>query len=528
MGIIPSDVPVGTVTGQFLFAKEDGTDTDSKPDLLTVLGTITFTASVPVLSMADSNATLIPLVFQGRFDSNGNLVPLNGTGLGMALPATDSTLLSPLNYTWRVDFNLREPLSGYKVSIPSFDIQVPAGSNQDLSLLRPVDTSPGTLTLRGPKGDTGPQGAQGLKGDKGDTGTQGIQGVQGIKGDTGPKGDTGAQGLKGDTGQQGIQGPKGDKGDTGATGPAGNGVATGGAALQYLRKNSTNDGTEWVTLNVVSDWADITGKPATFAPIIGTTATTAKAGNYSPPLATSSVDGLMPKADKAKLDAASSTPTANTLVLLDANGRTQVNTPTAPTDAANKSYVDAITTPIGLAATGSNLNSYTTPGLWIQTANAGATAGTNYPVPLAGLLEVNNLGAFIFQRYTEYNTGIIHSRTQYQGTWYAWSEVAQESAWVKLANVGAWVDYTGGGGYRAGIWARRFGANVQIAGMVRSGVDVMANLPTNLRPMYSAMYPAIANGEACGVTVKNDGNIAYLYGPATPGYVNITLTIPLS
>lgn len=31
-----------------------------------------------------------------------------------------------------------------------------------------------------------------------------------------------------------------------------------------------------------TDWADITGKPATFAPTIGTTATTAKAGNYAP------------------------------------------------------------------------------------------------------------------------------------------------------------------------------------------------------------------------------------------------------
>lgn len=30
------------------------------------------------------------------------------------------------------------------------------------------------------------------------------------------------------------------------------------------------------------DWADITGKPSTFAPVIGTTATTAKAGNYQP------------------------------------------------------------------------------------------------------------------------------------------------------------------------------------------------------------------------------------------------------
>lgn len=30
------------------------------------------------------------------------------------------------------------------------------------------------------------------------------------------------------------------------------------------------------------DWSDVTGKPATFAPKIGKTATTAKAGNYVP------------------------------------------------------------------------------------------------------------------------------------------------------------------------------------------------------------------------------------------------------
>lgn len=105
---------------------------------------------------------------------------------------------------------------------------------------------------------------------------------------------------------------------------------------------------------------------------------------------------------------------------------------------------------------------------------------------------------------------------------------AVKSDWVKLANASGWSDYVGGGGYRGGIWARLLMGNVQIAGMVKSGTDVMATLPTNMRPAYSAMYPAIANGGACGVTVKNDGQIAYLYGPAAPGYVNITLTIPLS
>ena len=43
-------------------------------------------------------------------------------------------------------------------------------------------------------------------------------------------------------------------------------------------------------------WNDITGKPATFAPTIGTTATTAKAGNYTPPNASTSVKGLVNQA----------------------------------------------------------------------------------------------------------------------------------------------------------------------------------------------------------------------------------------
>lgn len=34
--------------------------------------------------------------------------------------------------------------------------------------------------------------------------------------------------------------------------------------------------------NYVPTWAEVTGKPTTFAPIIGTTATTAKAGDYVP------------------------------------------------------------------------------------------------------------------------------------------------------------------------------------------------------------------------------------------------------
>lgn len=93
-------------------------------------------------------------------------------------------------------------------------------------------------------GSGGSQGEQGPVGDQGPVGPQGPVGDQGPPGDQGPDGDKGAVGDKGPTGDQGSQGDPGPDG------------APGGAA-----------------------WADITGKPATFAPIIGAGAADAVAGN---------------------------------------------------------------------------------------------------------------------------------------------------------------------------------------------------------------------------------------------------------
>ena len=69
-----------------------------------------------------------------------------------------------------------------------------------------------------------------------------------------------------------------------------------------------------------------------------------------PNLATSSFDGVMSAADKAKLDASTATETANTLVLRDANGRFKAATPSADLDVANKGYVDAARTGLDVKA----------------------------------------------------------------------------------------------------------------------------------------------------------------------------------
>lgn len=188
MPLIPSDIPVGTITGQFYLAKEDGADSGTSPDLSPAQGTVTFTASVQVITVPGKLSVVIPRVFTCVLDSSGVLI---SNGVGVELPATNSPLIDPLNYTWRVDFDLYDPGTGYKFPMDSFDFSVPAGETNDLSVLRPVSTSPGVITIKGPPG---PQGDPGQKGDPGD-----------------------------------------------------GGVPAGGSALQLLRKNSANTGVEWAT-----------------------------------------------------------------------------------------------------------------------------------------------------------------------------------------------------------------------------------------------------------------------------------------
>lgn len=104
-------------------------------------------------------------------------------------------------------------------------------------------------------------------------------------------------------------------------------------------------------------------------------------------LATSSADGLMPKADKAKLDAASSSKVNDALVLRNSTGGSvfsavSVDAPTLSTHATNKSYVDA-----GLAKQFSynglvpagTINGLVTPGVYYQSAAAQATLANGYP-----------------------------------------------------------------------------------------------------------------------------------------------------
>lgn len=160
--------------------------------------------------------------------------------------------------------------------------------------------------------------------------------------------------------------------------------------------------------------------------------------------ATSAADGLMSKADKAKLDGATSTNTAGSIVTRASNGRTNLSSlalstaPSSADDATRKDYVDGqISTRAPLNHThpladielhtlgqAQDLNEVLTRGNYHQGGNVYASLALNYPVALAGLLEVQASGtSFIYQRYTSYgNSNRVYTRARYSNVWSAWKE----------------------------------------------------------------------------------------------------------
>lgn len=77
----------------------------------------------------------------------------------------------------------------------------------------------------------------------------------------------------------------------------------------------------------------------------------------------------------------------------------------------------------GLPQVVHDLNDYIQTNNYIQTTNAGAAIGKNYPNNSAGMLEVRGASVSIYQTYRTYNNISISYRTRYNGTWNAWKTI---------------------------------------------------------------------------------------------------------
>jgi hypothetical protein len=151
----------GTVLGRF----EDTIPGSAEP----ITGYVHFTPEADRILTPDSVILPSPVS-----------VALVDSGFSIVLAATNDVSLDPVNWTYRVDFDLS--VGGYPVKQDSFSINVLAGETVNLRDVTPVPSYDGDPII---------QGFQGIQGIQGIQGVQGLQGIQGLKGDQGVKGDAG-------------------------------------------------------------------------------------------------------------------------------------------------------------------------------------------------------------------------------------------------------------------------------------------------------------------------------------------------
>ncbi|MFD4432805.1 hypothetical protein [Nocardia sp. NPDC058497] len=279
----------GKVVGRFLANVIDGPDLGELPEFPSLTGTLTFTADAPkvlVPGAQPSPATYVQLPnhYECQLDEFGYLTWRGKRGVRLVAPGAAT---NPAEWTWRVSFDLA--YDGERIPVESFSFNVPkyvAGPDPenpdvastglvDLTLVSPVPASAGNAVVMGPRG-------------------AGIQ----IDGQVNTYGELPAGAVDG---SQFV-------------------VKSDGLLYLYDEVSGWTPNGQGVTVRGpagTTQWAGISGKPATFPPTIGSSATTAVAGddprlsNARPPTAhthpvtditgvTAIADALLSSTDEAQ------------------------------------------------------------------------------------------------------------------------------------------------------------------------------------------------------------------------------------
>jgi hypothetical protein len=160
--ITAADIPTGHINGTFYFVSEDNADADTDPTLTVVSGNVTFTpvthTGQPIqrLQLVGKLATAIPRQFNAKFNAQGQLVPLNGNGIGLKLPASSAPQFNPTGWKWRVEYNLTYAGTNVTVNLPTDHFTLDTGEVKDLTEILPLIETETVITIRGEKGEPGP------------------------------------------------------------------------------------------------------------------------------------------------------------------------------------------------------------------------------------------------------------------------------------------------------------------------------------------------------------------------------------
>lgn len=153
----------GKVVGRFLANISDGPDIDTLPEFLPLSGTLTFKAAPSKILVAEGEpdpATVVQLAehYVASLDEFGYLTWRGQRGVRLIAPDGNT---NPTGWTWQVSFDLsydgvRVPMASYSFEVPAYtpgpDPENPdEGSSGlvDLALVSPVPASNGEAVVRG-------------------------------------------------------------------------------------------------------------------------------------------------------------------------------------------------------------------------------------------------------------------------------------------------------------------------------------------------------------------------------------------
>lgn len=241
----------GKVVGRFLANVIDGPDLGDLPEFPPLSGTITFAADAPKVLVAGAQpapATYVqlPQHYECQLDEFGYLTWRGKRGVRLVAP---SAATNPSEWTWRVSFDLsydgeRIPMDSFSFHVLPYvagpdpvDPDVASTGLVDLTLVAPVPSTSGSAVVVGPAG-------------------HGIQ----------------------------IDGQVETYGTLPSSPPDGSQYIVKSDGLLYIYRTGagwTPNGQGIVVRGPAGTtvWSGISGKPTTFPPTIGDTATTAVAGD---------------------------------------------------------------------------------------------------------------------------------------------------------------------------------------------------------------------------------------------------------
>lgn len=253
-------------------------------------------------------------------------------------------------------------------------------------------------------------------------------------------------------------------------------------------------------------------------------------GKYTAQDATTAQKGIvqLSSAIDSESESLAATPKAVKAANDNANGRVPSKRKVNGRELSNdiELYPSDIFQLAALIGNAANLNSYTTPGLYYQPANAQAQTGANYPEAVAGSLEVYK-HAGITQIYRTYNNSRNYIRTMYSGSWTGWVKQYDAANKPTPGDIGA---LTAGG---TAVAAAKLGTARKINGIAFDGTkDITigaASVGSYTKAESDAKYGAkntIGNGVNGWFKETTTGMILqWGFTNQTGGYQNITFPI---